>query len=108
MTKVCSAKIVVSPAASSLPNVSVRLTAMRMPRPISVTYSSSTAAVPRKPSSSPIAAKMKSVSAYGISHGDPCPSPEPTRPPVDMPNQPCASCPKPCLYGFPPSSACSQ
>ena len=49
--------------------------------------------VPSSPSSSPIAAKMKSVAANGIRPGDPWPSPVPTIPPLAIPNSACASCP---------------
>ena len=47
--------------------------------------------MPSRPSSSPIAAKIMSVEANGISVGTPCDRPEPPIPPVDMPNSDCAS-----------------
>ena len=43
------------------------------------------------PSSSPNAAKMKSLPTYGISVGEPWPMPVPTMPPVASANHPCAS-----------------
>ena len=66
MTNVCSAMTVVSPTASSLPKPSVRCSACGAPARTARTYSSSTAVTPNSPSSSPIAAKMKSVQANGM------------------------------------------
>ena len=66
---------------------------MRSPLPTSTRTSSSTAVVPSSPSSSPIAAKMKSVAANGIRPGEPWPSPVPTIPPLAIPNSACASWP---------------
>ena len=61
IANVCSARIVVSPVASSFPNVSRRSIATRSPRAIRTRYSSSSPVAPTMPSSSPKAAKMKSL-----------------------------------------------
>ncbi len=49
----------------------------------------STAANPIRPSSSPIAATMKSVFANGTCDGRPLPSPVPAIPPVARPKSDC-------------------
>ena len=50
-----------------------------------------TAIVPSRPSSSPIAAKMKSVVATGIRFGWPRPRPVPWKPPLPNANRLCTS-----------------
>ena len=76
ITNVWTATIVVSPVASSLPNASSRSIAdAQAPSDERQVEQQDRAACPSSPSSSPIAAKMKSVAAYGISVGDPMPEP---------------------------------
>ncbi len=91
MTKTCSASENDSPAASSLPNESRHDSAARSPRSTMRPNSSSTAMTPTRPSSSPMAAMMKSVLANGTTPGLPSPRPVPVRPPVPKPNSDCTS-----------------
>ena len=63
MMNVCNPRIVVSPAANSFENERPDSTAMRKPLPTMSRKQMTTASAPMRPSSSPIAAKMKSVAA---------------------------------------------
>ena len=60
----------------------------RSPEPTRSKNAINTAEEPARPSSSPIAAKMKSVSAKGMRPGSPCPRPVPVRPPSASANEP--------------------
>src|SRR6266545_2445027 len=91
MMKAWIPRIVLSPAARSLPKPSACSVAAFRPLPTSTANSRRTPVVPITPSSSPIAAKMKSVAAYGMIPGSPWPSPVPPIPPVAMANSPWAS-----------------
>ncbi len=90
ITKTCMTIANESPPPSSLPKVSRTASALRMPRMASRRYTMSVAASPTKPSSSPMAALMKSVCASGTVSGRPEPSPVPNMPPVASPNSACA------------------
>ena len=83
MTNVCTPRIVARPAANSFENGRSAWTAMRNPLPTSSRkHDDARATVPSRPSSSPMAAKMKSVDATGIMSGLPSPRPVPAKPPV--------------------------
>ena len=73
----------VTPAASSDPNGSCARRAICRPRTTNSTNSAITKAAPRKPSSSPITAKILSVCGVGRKPNfcKPCPSPTPVQPP---------------------------
>src|SRR6185503_3855890 len=71
VTNASSATSVDRPTASSVEKPSGARSPTRSPLPTSTRIRSSTAVVPSNPSSSPIAAKMKSVAANGISPDDP-------------------------------------
>ena len=91
ITNVWIAITAARPAASSLLNPSSAATDARSPLATSSTNSSSSAVVPSRPSSSPIAEKMKSFQDDGISCGWPRPRPEPDTPPVARANHDWAS-----------------
>jgi len=88
MMKAWMPSSVVSPTARSLSNSRSAVRAMRRPVPTINTKAMRTNDPPRRPSSSPIAAKMKSVSAAGINPGWPRPGPLPVTPPAASENQP--------------------
>jgi hypothetical protein len=69
MTKTCRQSENDSPAASSLPKESRTDSAVRRPRSTMRPKTSSTAMTPGEPSSSPMAAMMKSVLANGTEFG---------------------------------------
>ncbi len=77
--------IVVRPTASSFSKVRSVRSAMRRPAPMISRYDIRIAVAPIRPSSSPMAAKMKSFCASGTLSGLPRPSPVPTTPPSAMP-----------------------
>ena len=68
-TKICTARVSDSPAATSFPKESVARSAVRKPRLIRMAKRISTAARPTKPSSSPIEERMKSDQATGTFWG---------------------------------------
>ena len=74
--------MVVSPAAKSFWNGRCDSTAMRYPLPTMSRKAITIANVPIMPSSSPMAAKMKSLDASGIWVGTPSPMPLPYTPPA--------------------------
>ncbi len=88
MMNACTPKIVVSPVASSFSNVRSERIAVRRPAPTKSTNAISTAVAPNRPSSSAMAAKMKSLWTAGILVGVPSPRPEPPRPPLPIANRP--------------------
>ncbi len=81
--------MLVSPAANSFGNGRSAWTAMRKPAPTSSRNPMRIPTVPIRPSSSPMAANMKSVDAAGIFPGLPRPSPVPANPPVPNANSDC-------------------
>ena len=85
----CTPISTVSPVASNRSNGTSVCSAMRKPAPIISRKASSTALAPTRPSSSPMAAKMKSVSDSGMRLGLPRLRPVPVTPPAENAN--CAS-----------------
>src|SRR6266511_311961 len=81
MTNVWMPMMLVRPAANSFGNGRSAWTAMRNPAATSSRNAIRIATVPSSPSSSPIAAQMKSVDAFGILSGLPSPRPVPAKPP---------------------------
>ncbi len=84
MRKVCRPSVTARPAASSLRNGSRLRSEIPNPIPTRRAKAARVAAVPASPSSSPMAAKTKSVEALGIRSGRPNPSPAPERLPEAM------------------------
>ena len=84
MMNACMPMRVVRPTASRPSNPLLVRRAMRRPAPMISTKAMSTAVAPSRPSSSTMAAKMKSVSTSGILVGMPRPSPAPVIPPSAM------------------------
>src|SRR6185437_4330010 len=97
LTPICSTTlsptITLIPVASSWPNGSCALRAMRKPSQTNVLNSSAIASTPRKPHSSPIVEKMKAEYAYGRypSFCCPCPNPTPSSCPAPMPVSDCCT-----------------
>jgi hypothetical protein len=89
MMKVCRPMMAVRPAASSFSNGDSTRMAIRRPAPTMSRKPMSTATVPIRPSSSPMAAKMKSVETAGMRWGFPCPRLVPVRPPAAKANMAC-------------------
>jgi hypothetical protein len=81
MMKLWMPRMVVSPTASSLSKWLWARMAMRSPVPTMRRKAATTAVAPNRPSSSPMAAKMKSVVAKGMRQGLPRPGPVPVMPP---------------------------
>ena len=89
---VCKAMIVAIPAANNFANGRAASIAMRYALPIRSMNAATTPIVPTSPSSSPIAAKMKSVAASGTIPGWPSPRPVPPIPPEPSAYQPWIGC----------------
>ena len=81
---------VVRPVASSRSN-SLASWATRSPAPIISRKPTSTAPPPSRPSSSPMAAKIMSLSTTGILVGTPSPRPRPVSPPSAIANAACTT-----------------
>jgi len=81
MMKAWSPMMTVSPAARSCSKGWSARRAIRRPEATMRTKATMTAVVPRRPSSSPTAAKMKSVVTAGMLPGLPSPGPVPAKPP---------------------------
>ena len=81
MKKAWKPMAAVIPAARSLAKSDLATRAVRSDAPTSMRNAITMPTVPSSPSSSPMAAKMKSLEATGMSPGWPRPRPEPTRPP---------------------------
>src|SRR5665647_178556 len=76
--------MMVNPVAANLENSDLAAWAIRSPAPTMRRKATTTMVEPRRPISSPIPAKMKSVLTLGISHGDPSPRPVPPIPPLPI------------------------
>ena len=79
--------IVESPAAKSCENGRSDCSAIRNPLPTSNRKAPMIATVPIRPSSSPMAAKMKSDRLTGMMFGVPSPIPRPANPPLPNANR---------------------
>ena len=88
MTKLCTPTMIDSPVASSFSKGRSQRMAMRSPVPTMSRKAATTAAAPSRPSSSAMAAKMKSVAASGMRWGLPRPGPSPKIPPAAMAKRP--------------------
>ena len=91
ITNDCSAIVATSPVAVSDAMSERARTAVASPRRHSTRYAATMAAPPMRPSSSPMAEKMKSVTTKGMRVGRPCPGPTPVNPPAARANSDCTS-----------------
>ena len=91
MMNACSTMTVVRPAATNELTSLFARAAVANPRMAKLRYSSSSAAAPRRPVSSPMHAKMKSLSTTGISVDRPSPIPVPNSPPSAREYRVCTS-----------------